>query len=128
MWNQVQLGTTDLCKDEIEREIKFEFFRFNSSGRHKNLGSLTMTLAELKEEKNEYPLTKAKGNLLLQNLKVEKQHSFLEYIFSGCEVDISMAIDFTLSNRPPSDPSSLHYFDPNRNQYLKAIESVGSIL
>ena len=87
-----------------------------------------MTLAELKEGTCEYALTKTKGNLLLQNLKVEKQHSFLEYIFSGCEVDISMAIDFTLSNGVPTSPSSLHYFDPNRNQYLKAIESVGSIL
>ena len=68
----MQLGTTDLCKDEIEREVKFEFFRFNSSGRHRNLGALTMTLAELKEGTCEYSLTKTKGNLLLQNLKVEK--------------------------------------------------------
>ena len=27
-WNQVQRGSTDICKDDIEREIKFEFFRF----------------------------------------------------------------------------------------------------
>lgn len=64
----------------------------------------------------------------LENLKVERKHTFLDYIFGGCEVDLSIAIDFTLSNRPPSQYDSLHYFDPNLNQYLKVIQSVGSIL
>ena len=44
-WNQVQIGSTDLCKDEIEREIKFEFFRSVPSGKHKNLAAVSMTLA-----------------------------------------------------------------------------------
>ena len=48
-WNQVQLGSTDLCKDEIEREIKIEFFRSNPNGRHKNLASVMLNLAQIKE-------------------------------------------------------------------------------
>ena len=66
--------------------------------------------------------------MTLHNLKVERQHSFLEYVFGGCEVDISLAIDFTLSNGNPVEPSSLHFMDPNRNQYIQAIQSVGNIL
>ena len=84
-----------------------------------------MTLAELREGTCEYQMTKTKGNLMLQNLKVEKQHSFLEYIFGGCEVDLTLAIDFTLSNGDPRNRSSLHYFDPRQNQYLQAIRNVG---
>ena len=61
-------------------------------------------------------------------MKVERRHSFLEYVFGGCDIDLSIAIDFTLSNRPPQDPTSLHYFDPQKNQYLQVIQSVGSIL
>ena len=61
-------------------------------------------------------------------LKVEAQHSFLEYVFGGCEIDLTIAIDFTLSNGDPRNTNSLHYFDPNRNQYLAAIKSVGNIL
>ena len=64
----------------------------------------------------------------LQGLKVERQHSFLEYVFGGCEIDLTFAIDFTLSNGDPRDAHSLHYFDPNRNQYLHAIRTVGDIL
>jgi hypothetical protein len=36
--------------------------------------------------------------------------------------------DFTKSNGEPNDPSSLHYFDPARNEYIQAISSVGQIL
>lgn len=77
-----------------------------------------MTLAQLKEGTAEYQLDKAAGVFQLQNLKVERTHSFLEYVFGGCEVDISFAIDFTLSNGDPRNPSSLHFFDPNKNQYM----------
>ena len=61
-------------------------------------------------------------------MKIEGRHSFLEYVFGGCEIDLSIAIDFTLSNGPVNDPQSLHYMDPRKNQYLQVINSVGSIL
>ena len=57
-----------------------------------------------------------------------KRHTFLEYIFGGCEIQLSIAIDFTLSNGHPSDSDSLHYLDMNKNEYLNAIKSVGNIL
>ena len=73
-------------------------------------------------------MVKNKGSLQLSNLKIERQHSFLEYVFGGCEVDLTFAIDFTLSNGDPRERGSLHYFDPARNQYMKAIRAVGDIL
>ena len=127
-WNQVQIGASDLCKDEIEREIKFEFFKSVPSGKHKNLDSVTLTLAQLKEGTKDHQMLKKRGEFHLEQLKIERQHSFLEYVFGGCEIDLTMCIDFTLSNGDPRQPSSLHFQDPRRNQYLQAIESVGSIL
>ncbi len=41
---------------------------------------------------------------------------------------LMIAVDFTLSNGDPKTPSSLHFFDPARNEYLQAIHSVGDIL
>ena len=64
----------------------------------------------------------------MANLKVERQHSFLEYVFGGCEIDLSIAIDFTLSNGDPNRPGSLHTRNVKQNQYLQAIRSVGDIL
>jgi hypothetical protein len=34
--------------------------------------------------------------------------NFLEYIFGGCQINLTIAIDFTKSNGDPSDPDSLH--------------------
>lgn len=51
-------------------------------------------------------------------MKIAKRHTFLEYVFGGCEISLSIALDFTLSNGKPSDSDSLHYFDLQRNEYL----------
>jgi hypothetical protein len=56
------------------------------------------------------------------------QYSFLSYIFNGLQLALTIAIDFTLSNGEPGNPSSLHYYDQSANQYLNAIRSVGEIL
>ena len=53
--------------------------------------------------------------LELEHLKFERKHSFLDYVFGGCEISLTIAIDFTMSNMDPKDPESLHYFDPARN-------------
>ena len=60
--------------------------------------------------------------------EIKRRHSFLEYVMNGCEIGLSVAIDFTLSNGKPSDPKSLHTMNLERNEYLKAIQSVGQIL
>ena len=128
-WNQCQLGSTDLCGDNVEKPIKIEFFKSVPSGKHKIIDTVNnMTLAMLKAGTADYQMAKNKGTLQLANLKVERQHSFLEYVFGGCEIDLSIAIDFTLSNGDPRQPSSLHFFDPARNQYMQAIQNVGNIL
>ena len=66
--------------------------------------------------------------MTLVQLEVKQRHSFLEYVFGGCEIGLTVAIDFTLSNGEPSKPGSLHYLDMQKNEYLQAIRSVGNIL
>lgn len=71
---------------------------------------------------------KANCQVKFDKCDFNKRHSFLEYVFGGCEIGLSIAIDFTLSNGHPSKPNSLHYLDMNKNEYLNAIKSVGNIL
>ena len=66
--------------------------------------------------------------LIFSQFEMKKRHSFLDFIFGGCEIALSIAIDFTLSNGEPSKPSSLHYLNHNKNEYLNAIRSVGDVL
>ena len=55
--------------------------------------------------------------------------SFLDYIFGGCKLNLSVAIDFTASNGNQRESDSLHNMQNlHDNQYLHAIRSVGTIL
>ena len=49
------------------------------------------------------------------------------YLKDGWNIQVTMAIDYTASNRPWNQPDSLHYIS-GTNQYLEAISQVGSIL
>lgn len=69
----------------------------------------------MKEGQAKHNISKNGGEFNLDNMEVKQQHTFLEYVFGGCEIDLSIAIDFTMSNGEPRDASSLHYFDPQKN-------------
>ena len=50
-------------------------------------------------------------------------------IYFRVEMNFTVAIDFTASNGNPSQPNSLHYYDPyKQNQYATAIQAVGEII
>lgn len=134
-WNMVNILSADLAGDDIEREVRIEFYVSQKSGKHRHCGQVSLTLGQLKENTREYPITdkklKALGTnhvMTLTELDIKQRHTFLEYVFGGCEIGLTVAVDFTLSNGDPKQPNSLHFLDMNRNEYLKAIQSVGSIL
>lgn len=107
-----------MANDNVEQEFKLEFFRSETSGKHHNLGSLTSTLGVLKTGQKDFEMNliaKKGGKCNFHKVTFERRHSFLEYVFGGCDIDLSIAIDFTLSNGAPNNPESLHYFDMNKN-------------
>lgn len=115
-WNMCTVGCTDLCNDNVDQDIRVEFFRSETSGKHKNLGQMTTNLGQLKcgQQSIEMPCS-GKTQCTFDKVHFERRHSFLEYVFGGCDIDLSIAIDFTLSNGHPSNPDSLHYWDMSRN-------------
>lgn len=132
-WKQHAILTSELCNEDVDREIRLEFYKSQKSGTHSNLGYISFTIAELREGTREFVLLKKnkaspKEKVQFTVANFNTRHSFLEYVFGGTEIQLCTAIDFTLSNGHPQDKDSLHYLDMQRNEYLKAIESVGSIL
>lgn len=95
------------------------------TGAHKSLGKAEFYIPQLMEQ---MPLKFAVGDMKVVKCEKQELHSFLDYIYNGLELALLIAVDFTLSNGQPNDPSSLHYFDLAKNQYLQAISSVGQIL
>jgi len=133
-WNLVNVLTRDFAGEDIEREVRFEFYQSQKSGKHRHIGQSSLTLAMIKDGQKEFRLEDKKGKeidpkgMTFAQCEIKTRHSFLEYVFGGCEIGLSIAIDFTLSNQPPNKPTSLHYLDMQKNEYLNAIRSVGNIL
>lgn len=55
------------------------------------------------------------GKITFKTMEVAERHSFLDYVFGGCEINLSFAIDFTLSNGDPRSYESLHCADFSKN-------------
>jgi Copine/C2 domain len=55
---------------------------------------------------------------------------FVDYLSGGCELELTIAIDFTGSNGDPRRPGTLHYIHPDGqlNDYEKAITAVGGVI
>ena len=55
--------------------------------------------------------------------------TFVDYLYSGMEINLSIGIDFTASNGSPKEVGSLHTFlNKEPNDYERAISSCGNIL
>lgn len=85
-------------------------------GNHKLLGSSVTTIAALSGGQRQLKMGSRVVNVTKFELKPVV--NFLEYIFGGCKINLSVAIDFTASNGYVDDPSSLHSRNEQRNQYL----------
>lgn len=62
--------------------------------------------------------------------KIVSKPSFIDYISGGCQLNVTVAIDFTGSNGDPRQPGTMHYLhqDGQLNDCEKAMTSILSIL
>jgi len=75
------------------------------------------------------PKNKTPGTLLVASLTKIYKPSFLDFLKGGLQLNMMVAIDFTESNKIPTDPNSLHHIsEGQQNQYQKAINSIGEVL
>ena len=140
-WRSFEITAQRLCNGDYHRPIRLEVYDWNRSGNHELIGFHQTTMdellkggqksyiiinPELKKKKKSYI---GSGNIIIDSIKVEQIYTFLDYIRGGSEVSLICAIDFTASNGDPSQPSSLHFRQPNQmNDYQRAIVTVGDIL
>ncbi|XP_078136901.1 copine-3-like isoform X2 [Sander vitreus] len=143
IWRPFRISLRSLCGGDVERPIKVDCFDHHVNGSHDLIGSFKATLAEMqmgthispaefecispkKLKKRNY---KNSGVICIKDCQVVKEYTFLDYIMGGCQINFTIAIDFTGSNGHPSSPQSLHYINPEGyNEYLTAIWAVGNVI
>ena len=133
MWKPCSILTSELANEDPEREIKIEFFKSQKSGLNRNLGFISLNLGQLKEGNREFALNSTRGKVTEQKISFvdccfDLRHSFLEYVFGGSQIQLCIAVDFTLSNGHPAEKDSLHCAQMNKNEYHQAINQVGNIV
>ncbi|XP_072357645.1 copine-6-like isoform X2 [Scyliorhinus torazame] len=142
-WEPFRLSLQTLCSCDYEKNLKFTVWDHDSNGKHDYIGEFFTTFSEMQNAKLGRllswscinPKYKAKkrsyknsGTVTLLECKVEKVHSFLDYIMGGCQILFTVAIDFTASNGDPRNSQSLHFINHSQpNEYLKALTAVGEI-
>ncbi|CAH1419072.1 unnamed protein product [Lactuca virosa] len=141
IWKPFLLYTSQVGSKDTPLTI--ECFNYNSNGNHNPLGKVQKSLAELEklsssgqgvhmfpslDKDNQKKILKSQ--LFVDKFSERVQHTFLDYLAGGCELNFMVAVDFTNSNGNPRQPDSLHYIDHSGrpNAYQKAILEVGEVL
>ncbi|XP_071753059.1 copine-3-like isoform X2 [Centroberyx gerrardi] len=143
-WRPFRIPVQSLCGGDVEKSVKVECYDYNSSGSHDFIGAFQTTLAQIQQATQAYAAEfecvnskkkqkkkgyKNSGVIIIRHCEIVKEYTFLDYIMGGCQINFTIAIDFTGSNGDPRLPQSLHYINPQGyNEYLAAIWAVGSVI
>uniref|UniRef100_A0A8C4HI09 Copine 3 n=1 Tax=Dicentrarchus labrax TaxID=13489 RepID=A0A8C4HI09_DICLA len=135
-WRPFRISLRSLCGGHVEKSIKvFFFFIYLSCYCHFNwhkcdsCSRLQVEFECINPKKLKKKNYKNSGVICIKQCQVVKELTFLDYIMGGCQINFTIAIDFTGSNGDPSTPQSLHYINPEGyNEYLTAIWAVGNLL
>ena len=89
-----------LCRGELDRAIHFELFDWEMTRASQRMGNASTTYKDIKAaadarqpleipityKKSEKRAAKKAGILILENIKIEKTYSFLDFVNGGLEV------------------------------------------
>ncbi|XP_057230342.1 copine-5-like isoform X9 [Malurus melanocephalus] len=112
IWAAFAIPVRALCNGDHDRAIKVEVYDWDRDGSHDFIGEFTTSYRELARGQscfNVYevvnPRKKMKkkkylnsGTVTLLSFTVEAEHTFLDYIKGGTQLNFTVAIDFTASN------------------------------
>ena len=128
---------SELCNGNKNLPVRLTVASYTNSGDDPLYGQVITTMKEVEmlPEKNMKLNLKCKkgkdaGWLKFNTFKMDMFPSFNKYLSEGWEMQVSIAIDFTLSNREITDCRSLHRLHHNgdMNHYERVIFEVCNVL
>jgi hypothetical protein len=138
VWKDFALPLSHVCGGDIKRPLIIEVWDWDKHSAHDLIGIVNTTVEELLVVKTlsiVNPKKAAKkgkgdsGTLLILSAASKLEHTFLDYLAGGVQLNLAVAVDYTASNGDPATPTSLHFRAPGAtNSYMNVISSVGSIL
>lgn len=125
---------SELCFNNKNIPLRFTVLNYLHQGEHTLYGTALTTFKEI--ERLEPKIIKLKnvkgvsgGFIKFNQFKMDVRPSLVEYLRYGWQLDVSIAVDFSLSNLEINDHNSLHKLSDNEmNYYEKAIKEVCNIM
>ena len=105
--------------------IRIMFYKYNN----KEKGNYNLNIFSLENYKKYDILINKIPIQIISKSRLKNDYTFVDYLKAGMQIGLSVAIDFTSSNKNPNDSNSLHYIHgQDKNQYERAILACGYIL
>ena len=103
---------TTVCSNNKTLPLRFTVMNFQNHGEHRIYGSVITSVRQIEMGQTRLVLRSLRGQkagvLHFVQIKMDLRPSLLSYMQDGWKISVGVAIDFTLSNRPISDPRSHH--------------------
>ncbi|KAG5190400.1 Copine-domain-containing protein [Tribonema minus] len=138
---RISVALSTLANGDTLRPLRIEVFDYKKSGRHILIGMCELSVNDIisraTSQEPAYLSRSQNGRgagsdsmLIFDACTLVPQPSFFDYIAGGCSLNFVVAIDYTASNGPVNDPTSLHYQHPSGQltEYAQAIQGVGQVL
>jgi len=141
-WKKGEVKLAKISNSNVDEPLVVKIFDWNRNGDRDYIGEFETSIAELVAFKNkEYDVINVKkkakkgksyknsGVFISEYVEIKEEYSFLDYLAGKTNFNLTIAVDFTASNKDPNNPASLHYRNPSAyNEYQQAIYSVSRIL
>ena len=126
-FKNIKLETSILCESETQN-ILIEIYKtkdnFPSGYAEFSLNNLNNQILIYEKLNSD----KILGQIIISH-KYHSKKRFTDYLKEGIDLNLNIAIDYTISNGKPNDKNSLHYANGEEaNDYEKAIYSCGKIV
>eukprot|EP00287_Rhodomonas_sp_CCMP768_P017897 CAMPEP_0202809022 /NCGR_PEP_ID=MMETSP1389-20130828/1441_1 /ASSEMBLY_ACC=CAM_ASM_000865 /TAXON_ID=302021 /ORGANISM="Rhodomonas sp., Strain CCMP768" /LENGTH=589 /DNA_ID=CAMNT_0049479523 /DNA_START=15 /DNA_END=1784 /DNA_ORIENTATION=- len=135
VWKPIKVPLSELCNGDLSAPFRIECWDEDTLSKDDEIGSVNCTASEILN-RVELPLIDSQGRESLKcgTLKVDRAcvrriPTLVDYLGSGCQITVTVAVDFTASNQDQHLPTSFHYNGgKGLNQYQEAMSAVGEVL
>lgn len=134
-WDAHQMTMSEFCSNNKYLSLRFSVYSYTNSGDHPKYGSVETSLKAIEMLPDAtLPIKNKKGkvtgHITFNTLKMDMRPSLVQYLGQGWNLDVSVCVDFSLSNLEINDYRSLHKINNNgdMNQYEKALFEVCNVM
>mmetsp|Transcript_28363 Transcript_28363/g.43495 ORF Transcript_28363/g.43495 Transcript_28363/m.43495 type:complete len:825 (+) Transcript_28363:303-2777(+) len=139
-WDTLEVPFQQVCNGDLYRKLRIHIQDWDGESLTRktpdDLGFVETTLPHLLSKprykimrySSRHQVCVPKGELHVVEAQIVPQPTMIEYLKGGCQLKLHVAVDFGSTSDSPNRAEDLHSLAQRENEYMMAIDSIGSIL